>query len=301
MLCKHPIVLDPSGKCFRSTNKEDWYRGIPFPCGQCLPCRINKRRVWTTRLWLEAMSHSNNLPMILLTYRDENMPLTDDGSPTLSKRDIQLYVKRLRKAGLVFRYYIAGEYGPETERPHYHALFFGLPLDSAEKVCTMWPNGMASMGYDNSYESFQYVAGYVTKKLIHRRDPSETRVPEFALMSRKPAIGSLALHVIVEVLKDNPEIVQNVLQHPSLRLNGKYAPLGRTLGDKLNLMFGVDFNSDNYLFQMRRLYRESLVNYDIKSDDFYLGPLAQVLINESSQRNIQIEKHFKIFNRRSSL
>lgn len=301
MLCKYPFIRDPSGKVFKSTNKEDWLKGIPFPCGQCLPCRINKRRVWSTRLWLEAMSHSDNLPMILLTYSDDELPLTLDGRPSLCKRDIQLYLKRLRKYGLKFRYYIAGEYGPETNRPHYHAVFFGISPIYADKVCETWPHGIASLGYDNSFESYQYVAGYVTKKIVVKRDMNDTRVPEFALMSRKPAIGSMALNVIITTLNEHPDIIQSVLSNPSLRLNGHYSPIGRTLADKLRSAFDSDFNNDAFLFEMRKLWKESLSTYNINDDDFHNGPLVSALLAESKQRNIQIAKHYKIFNKRNSV
>jgi len=49
---------------------------------------------------------------------------------SLIKRDVQLFVKRLRKdqdaRGLAkIRYYLVGEYGDQTKRPHYHAAIFG--------------------------------------------------------------------------------------------------------------------------------------------------------------------------------
>lgn len=54
--------------------------------------------------------------------------------PYLYKRDVQLFNKRLRKhlskyTNEKIRYYIVGEYGPRTFRPHYHCLYF---FDSTE-------------------------------------------------------------------------------------------------------------------------------------------------------------------------
>lgn len=299
MLCKSPFIRDPTGNCFKSLNKEDWLKGVPFPCGQCLPCRINKRRVWSTRLWLETMSHADNMPMIFLSYDEDHVPRAEDGSLTLSKRDIQLYVKRLRKAGYKFRYYIAGEYGPQTHRPHYHALFFGVSHLFAADFCSIWPNGFASAGYDTSQDAIQYVAGYVTKKIIIR-DKNDPRVPEFALMSRRPAIGSLALKFIVDVFKRNPEIISAVLSNPSLKVNGRYSPLGRTLSDHLRSMLGFDYSCDSFISEMRKLWKDSVDHYDPNCDDLLQGPLVQALLKESAQRNVQIEKRFSIFNSRSS-
>lgn len=51
--------------------------------------------------------------------------------PTVSKRDIQLYMKRVRKSLSsypedlrTFKYFLCSEYGPKTLRPHYHVIFF---------------------------------------------------------------------------------------------------------------------------------------------------------------------------------
>ena len=46
---------------------------VPFGCGQCLPCRVNKRRLWTNRIMLESMCHDDNA-FVTLTYNDDNIP-----------------------------------------------------------------------------------------------------------------------------------------------------------------------------------------------------------------------------------
>lgn len=158
MLCRNPFIRDPSGKVFHSLNKEDWLKGVPFACGQCLPCRINKRRIWSTRLWLEAMAHADNLPMLTLTYSDDELPYSVDGLPTLCKRDVQLFLKRVRKKlhPIKLRYYCAGEYGEHTYRPHYHILFFGVSPLYVDIITSMWHHGLVDVGYSTSQESFSY-------------------------------------------------------------------------------------------------------------------------------------------------
>jgi len=49
---------------------------------------------------------------------------------SLIKRDVQLFIKRLRKeqdsrGSSKIKYYLVGEYGDLTKRPHYHAAIFG--------------------------------------------------------------------------------------------------------------------------------------------------------------------------------
>lgn len=48
-------------------------KGVTAPCGQCVFCRINKKREWIARLLLEAASHPVN-QFWTLTYEEENLP-----------------------------------------------------------------------------------------------------------------------------------------------------------------------------------------------------------------------------------
>lgn len=53
--------------------------------------------------------------------------------PYLRKRDVQLFLKRLRKyldkyEGQKIRYFVTGEYGPESFRPHFHILLYVYDL-----------------------------------------------------------------------------------------------------------------------------------------------------------------------------
>jgi len=109
MLCNKP---------YRKGNAE-------FGCGQCMPCRFNRRRLWTARLLLEATQHENK-SFITLTYNDKNAPKDHSLDPSHYKN----FIKRLRKAiyPKKIRYYLVGEYGDHTQRPHYHAALFGLSL-----------------------------------------------------------------------------------------------------------------------------------------------------------------------------
>lgn len=50
-------------------------------------------------------------------------------SHSLNKRDVQLFLKRLRNAGFHFQYFGCGEYGDLSARPHYHLLIFSDDMD----------------------------------------------------------------------------------------------------------------------------------------------------------------------------
>ena len=68
------------------------------------------------------MEVSTSAFFITLTYNNENLPPGDE----LCKRDLQLFIKRLRKVNPGIRYFAIGEYGEEGKRPHYHAVIFNL-------------------------------------------------------------------------------------------------------------------------------------------------------------------------------
>lgn len=204
---------------------------------------------------LESTQHPNNT-FVSLTYRDDTLPVTSDMSPTLNPRDLQLWLKSFRKAisPSRMRYYAVGEYGDETQRPHYHVAVFGYPnctygnsrySKSRQNCCShcdlirdTWGRGQVFLG-DLSINSAQYIAGYVTKKLTSKNDPRLSgRHPEFGRMSLKPGIGADFMHEVASTLLGLEHFDQDVpasLQHGSRKL-----PLGRYLRRRLRELIGRD-------------------------------------------------------------
>ena len=112
---------------------------VPLPCGQCIGCRIDYSRQWANRCLLELKYHDSAW-FCTFTYDDDHVPRTYYPDPetgeaipalTLQKRDFQLLMKRIRKKfeNDKIRFFMSGEYGSQTFRPHYHAILFGLHLD----------------------------------------------------------------------------------------------------------------------------------------------------------------------------
>lgn len=110
-------------------------------CGRCLFCRIKKRNKWTARLILENACHSSSI-FVTLTYSNEFLP----SPPSVSKRELQLFLKRLRKAlgDKKIRYYACGEYGDTFLRPHYHLIIFGMgnTPEEVELIDKAWNKGL---------------------------------------------------------------------------------------------------------------------------------------------------------------
>lgn len=290
MFCRKPFVKDPTGRVFRSIDPEDWIKGVPFPCGQCLPCRINKRRQWTTRLVLESFCHEES-SFFTFTYNDENLPFTETGLPTLDSRQFQLFMKRLRKAlPFSIRFYAAGEYGTKSRRPHYHAVFFGLPASYYPMVSRCWTSqtsntvsqcfichdkrtadpvfsftsslGNCYFGHDCSVEAMQYVAGYVTKKISAVRSSKDDaysrkyypdgREREFARMSRNPGIGIPSLLSISKQFYDKAQLDG---KFPTAFFIGKRSfPFDRTTRAYLRYLFPQYFSTDFVSDAMREFF-----------------------------------------------
>ncbi len=102
---------------------------MPVPCGHCTCCRERKRNEWACRAICEAQSHNSVPWFITLTYAPQNYP-----SCGVCKEDVQKFLKRFRinckRDGIdlsdKFRYFLVSEYGKNTHRGHYHAIFYGI-------------------------------------------------------------------------------------------------------------------------------------------------------------------------------
>lgn len=234
MSCYHPLIGVPTGdltvngkpeyKIRSSSLSADFQLELDFnpdhiivPCGHCLGCRLDYSRRWADRMMLELDSVNGRACFLTLTYDNLHIKwshLDDCDNPlfgTLDKRDCQLFLKRLRKyfTDLHIRFFLAGEYGEHTLRPHYHLIVFGLapddfpdllpdgknefgqPYFKSQKLNDIWQNGRCVIAGVN-WQTCAYVARYVTKKLSGPWSIDyavRNVIPEFSLMSRKPGIG----------------------------------------------------------------------------------------------------------------
>ena len=145
MLCKHPYRRLARASPLQVVIADGVREGLtPYPCGQCLPCRINKARIWANRLDLEGRLHNDKI-FVTLTYSDEHIPENN----SLSKKHTQDFFKRLRRVTAKrLRYYCAGEYGTKTDRPHYHYIIYGIGVSSESELLIQqcWPFGHIQIG-----------------------------------------------------------------------------------------------------------------------------------------------------------
>lgn len=94
------------------------------PCGKCAFCLTNRRSQWMFRIYHEMRTQRHAGYFLTLTYDERHVPRADTGLLSLRFRDIQLYLKRLRKEKYYAKYICVGEYGSVTQRPHYHMLLW---------------------------------------------------------------------------------------------------------------------------------------------------------------------------------
>jgi hypothetical protein len=204
-----------------------------LPCGKCRFCVLDLSRQWMVRAVNEASMHSRS-SFLTLTYSPENIP--PGGS--VSRRDIQLFIKRLRKwarsndkpSPPVFG---CSEYGEKTLRPHYHLCVFGVwfpdavksgrsslgsQLYTSEILSGLWGLGIANFGEFNA-KSAGYVARYSMGKfeaemsglLLPVPDPETgeiiLRAQPFLISPKRPALGASFLEKYHRDVFDHDEII----------------------------------------------------------------------------------------------
>lgn len=229
------------------------------PCGDCLPCTINRRRVIKHRILLENQLWPSSV-FLTLTYSDDKLPKDYSVSP----EDVKQFMYRLRKAYRKktrqnLKFYLVGEYGEKTQRPHYHLALFNYPqcinpnknyfkkqkfqeckCEHCSLISKAWGNGHIFSGTITA-DSATYVAQYVTKKMTKASDPRLMgRHPEFSRQSNRPALGAVFIDKMAEQLtrygKTSKDDLPRLLSH-----GGKRLPLGRYLSERLEKMVGLEY------------------------------------------------------------
>lgn len=288
MECSYPMLIN----------------GFKCPCGRCMACRINKKRLWTHRMILESYCHASSL-FVTLTYNDENLP----SDLSVHPKHVQLFLKRLRKAisPRKIRYFAVGEYGDKSMRPHYHLAIFGLGLESEAIIQNCWKYGFTMCG-DLNPKSAGYIAGYVTKKMTSISDKRLLRSdgvylhPEFVRMSLKPGLGVPALDKIVSVIKSSlGDKLPNGDVPTSLRHGNRIFPIGRYLRSKLRERFNftdedIELLKEKSKEEVRSLFFDFLSLEEIYSmtDSGSAYLLEQRLANPQQELNITAKLKLKV-------
>lgn len=213
MPCYHPIPASQDSAGARVVLYPPGHVGDPsvvnlrLPCGSCVGCFSGRALEWARRCSHEASMWDHN-SFVTLTYDDAHLPYGGG----LEADELSKFVKRLRKhrgssgnkligdfkSGI--RFFAAGEYGEQRQRPHYHILLFncgfsdailcgvskmGDKLYESPTLSALWEFGGHKIGLVSG-ASANYVAQYSLKNWGNW-DPN-LPVP-FVRASLRPAIG----------------------------------------------------------------------------------------------------------------
>lgn len=323
MPCYHPIIayqnLNEKTKKGKSVIKfsvkagdRPKYTRIELPCGQCLGCEIEKSNQWATRICLEAKMYKHNY-FVTLTYNEDTVPVkinevaeidqeTEEilgfkevSELSLKKSDHVAFMKALRQKFAKLghqgiRFFMCGEYGEETHRPHYHYILLNCPLYDlvpffvnsnhqqiyrSKMLEETWQKGNVSIG-EVTFESRAYVRRYTLKKQ-HWKEKPLIAEPEFILMSRNPGIGKpyyernkdkiykndevlIKKELSKALMKKPPKYFDEILdvENPILLEQKKMQRRKNRIATRNNRLERTSLSADEYLIQQERIHREKI-------------------------------------------
>lgn len=267
------------------------------PCGKCFTCRSKYRLGWQLRLQHELLSYNYNAMFLTLTYNDENLP----DNETLVKKDIQDFIKRLRKyySDIKIRYFAVGEYGTERHRPHYHLIIYGLKAPEQKKKSILnfkygkflsekiWKKGYTYVGYVDS-KCISYVSKYVLKEFVKGVSIEQYKksglLPPFSLKSS--GIG------LTWLLENMDKVLSDIKQNKPVTMYKSKVGYPRYYRKKL-----IEYNKVDESFFKDRYYKDidnmqlSIIS-ELKEAHIHLDP-AKNYFNLSLSQLFNIEKSYK--------
>jgi len=221
-----------STHCMNPFELKQHHAGTLVPCGSCYNCRRRMVSSWSIRLINEG-DHSHDSHFVTLTYNNDHLPLSKMGFQTLVKKDVQTFMKRLRKLHPLdhktIKYFAVGEYGSKTKRPHYHLILFNANPLLIEKAWSLNNQAIGTIYIGQVCEaSIGYCLKYISKICYIGTDPKkDDRQKNFRLMSKGLGINYLTENMKAWHKANPTERVYTPLK------DGKKAPLSRYYKQKI--------------------------------------------------------------------
>ena len=159
-MCTSPVIIETK------------YQGekMPAQCRKCDECIAARKRHWIGRMLAEEQT-CHSVHFLTLTYGGgyDNID-----AYWLNYSHVQLFFKRLRKAGHKFKYVAVGEHGSQLDRAHFHILMFWqteppqMMLDS-NWTWDAWPHGHVNVQIPRSKQGCAvYLMDYLNKDNLKR-------------------------------------------------------------------------------------------------------------------------------------
>lgn len=177
----------PFGKIDKMTGES-----LSLPCGRCPNCLKRRISGWSYRLMKQEQISECSF-FLTLTYDTKHVPISKNGFMSLDKTDLQKFFKRLRKLhekkygkqSPKISYYACGEYGGNTNRPHYHLIMFNADSNLIDAAWSLdaKPIGGYHIGHTTE-ASVGYTLKYMCKPTRIPMFARDDRQKEFSLMSK---------------------------------------------------------------------------------------------------------------------
>jgi hypothetical protein len=266
------------GRCISPFRKKE--SGIDLPCGKCYECKARRVSGWSFRLMKEA-EVSTSAFFVTLTYAPEYTKTTKNGFMNLDKRDLQLFMKRLRKRNEnKLKYYAVGEYGGKTDRPHYHIILLNADVETIQYA---WELGEIHIG-DVNESSIGYTLKYVSKESRIPKHQNDDRQKEFSLMSKRMGENYLTSQMINWHLNENA-----ILDRMYCNLkDGKKIAMPRYYRDKIYSDF------DKFRIQKHMERQECAKGVDKTREKIMEEMKKEDLIRINKAKKAQKEQRFTI-------
>lgn len=296
MQCTHPVP--------RKNNISGVWQETP--CGQCLPCRLNKQAYMIFRNHMECRTS--------LTSSFWTLTLDDEGLATLDKRGprkmISNFIDALRKSevragnSLPIRFYGCLEFGSEFGRPHWHMLLYNLVnqwkqppkylrgLPRPRFTINLWPHGHVDIGEFNP-ATIRYTISYLFKD-------SRAGARPIVYQTIRPATGYYGIKSLAESFAQK----HGTLPSPptSFSIKGKRYPADqwtrgtfRNLFQKAGGKFDRIFTADERRIASLELKiaRDMLPN-QAEADRQYLQTLETLIGQKEIEKRAREEHVYKI-------
>lgn len=215
-------------------------------CRVCWQCRANKVNDWVGRNIAESKT-ARKAQFISLTYgRDSEGNEHHPRSVLLTYRDVQNFIKLLRRHGYPCRYMAVGEYGSMNGRAHWHLLIYWQGDHPA------WQE-KKNIHVDEWIHGHVYVEPMTDKavryacKYIQKTTDNDTHQYMMA-MSKKPPLGTAYFEQLAA------RYVQHGVSPQSLEYSfpGDFHPIAK----KRNVYRLMRHSADHFIETFLRLWRE---------------------------------------------
>jgi hypothetical protein len=238
MKCTNPIEINIKREATKKYGVKPVY--VKVRCGRCKACRITKISIWSLKMLFEYATRKGKGYFITLTYDDDNVPLFDwkgqdeetTTVQTLYHKDVQDFIKRMRKNWKGnFSYFVCGEYGEISQRPHYHMLVFGEPHAlglSLQELERTWKMGKCHIG-DITTASIRYVCKYMMKET----DRMDYKYDPYFTSSKN--LGALGMFANLEEIAERGYIINQ---------EGEKVSVPKYFKEKFPELLKIEFDSD---------------------------------------------------------